>query len=98
MRKLAYVLNLLKLLFLQIYNCSSNIQAAFLTCREAIMLGDMADDKVQAQIITVSFNLARVDEKLKRLTEAESIYKSITKKVPKYTDSKFYLKCFHTLK
>lgn len=50
---------------------------------------EVMDEKTKAELIVVSFNLARTDEKLDKFKEAEQIYKGILKKRPNYSDGSF---------
>lgn len=47
---------------------------------------DPTDERTKAEIIVVSFNLARTDERLGKFREAEQIYTGILAKRNNYSD------------
>ncbi|CAD5227826.1 unnamed protein product [Bursaphelenchus okinawaensis] len=67
----------------------------FLSCREVLVASETMDAKTKASIISITFNLARCDEKLYKFGEAERIYKGILKKRPSYMDAMFRLGCIN---
>ncbi|CAD5235236.1 unnamed protein product [Bursaphelenchus xylophilus] len=67
----------------------------FIACREILVSADKFDAKLKGSIVTVTYNLARCDEKLSKFGEAERIYKGILKKRPSYMDAMFRLGCIY---
>jgi hypothetical protein len=59
-----------------------------LSCREILVASEIMDEKTKAELIVVSFNLARTDENLEKFGEAERIYNGILKRRPIYSDGK----------
>lgn len=57
-----------------------------MSCREALLASEEIDDKVKSELIILSFNLARTDEKLEKFGEADRIYKGILNRRPTYSD------------
>ncbi|KAI6175560.1 RNA polymerase-associated protein CTR9-like protein [Aphelenchoides bicaudatus] len=73
-----------------LYYRTKNFEKAresFIACREALLANEIIDEKTKAELIIVSFNLARTDEKLDKFKEAEQIYKGILKIRPNYSDA-----------